>query len=67
MILKSKVEPVGPVVQTKKGGFIRRVLVNDGVGGREVATVYSSDRTKLESLNVNAELSLRTGDFFSLV
>lgn len=67
MIVKLKAEPLGQIAQTKKGGYIRRVLVADGAGGREVVTVYAKDRVRLESLNVNTEAQFQTGDFFFLV
>lgn len=67
MIVKVKAEPLGQIVQTKKGGFIRRVLIADGAGGREVVTVYAKERVRLESLNANTESQLQTGDFFFLV
>jgi hypothetical protein len=67
MVVKVKAEALSAPFQGKsKKGFLQKFIVSDGLGGREVVTVYSDDLAKLQA--INGEVTVRpAGDFFFLV
>lgn len=66
MQMKMKAEALGAPFQNKdKNAFLRKYLVSDGAGGREVITLYSRD---LAGVPDAGEIIMRpAGDFYFVV
>lgn len=62
MNIKVKAEPLGEIMNTKKGGYIRKFLVEQN-GKKEVITVYSDNADTLKNEGVHDRV-LVPGDFF---
>lgn len=64
-MFKVKAEGMGRVNQTKKGGFIRKFLVNLPDGKKDVITVYAQESGPLDFSGV-CEICVRNDFFFAV-
>lgn len=62
MLVKCKCEGLGDVQSTKKGGYVRKFLVEQA-GKKEVVTQYCKDKAPLAVDGVHDRVFV-TGDFF---